>query len=201
MRKILWILLVLGLPLLARADEHNAVGNAKKAVQAVKEGATRAGEAAKNAVIAAEAAPQAVLPAVGANPLSLVVNNATHHMHNKLVHFPLALGCFGLFFLLLTLKWPGFLASARLSLVTALITGLAALTTGGAMEEHFVPGPKAETFEAHERFAQGSMVLLALALLLSFMPSLRKVWWLVALLGIGALLFTGGLGGVLAHTR
>lgn len=201
MKRILSILtLTLGLlPLGAHADD--ASQTAKKAVQVAKEGAQKAGAAIQDAANAAAQVPGSVVPAGSGSPLQRVLDNAPRHMHSKLVHFPVALGTFGLLFLLLALKWPNYLAAARLSLMTALVTGAGGLVTGEAMEEYFESGPKAEVFEWHERFAQGSMALFALALLLSFMPSLRKAWWPVALIGIAVVLLTGGLGGVLAHTR
>ena len=57
------------------------------------------------------------------------------HMHNKIVHFPLALGFAGALFLLLSFKWPQYRSGARLLLLLAALAAIAAFFTGRAQEE------------------------------------------------------------------
>jgi hypothetical protein len=51
---------------------------------------------------------------------------------------------------------------------------------------------------AHENAGKAALALLALTLLLTWFPSLRKWWWLPGVLACLCLLMAGGFGGALA---
>ena len=123
-----------------------------------------------------------------------------HNLHNKVVHFPLALGMAGALFLLLSYRRPHLLPAGRLLLVLAAASAVAAYFTGRAQEEEFEGGALASYLERHELMGKISAGLLALSAALSFVARARPWLWLLALAILAALSFTGLLGGILAHT-
>lgn len=122
------------------------------------------------------------------------------HLHNKVVHFPLALGITGALFLLLSYRRPQLLPAARLLLVLAALTALAAYLTGREQKEDFEDGALALYLERHELLGKLSGATLALTAALSFVPSARRFLWLLALAVLMVLSMTGLLGGILSHT-
>jgi uncharacterized membrane protein len=123
------------------------------------------------------------------------------HLHNKIVHFPLALGTTAALFLLLSLKWPQLEPAARLLLILAALGAVAAYFSGQAQEEAFEDGPLREYLERHELLGQITGGTLLAGAALSFVRKARPWLWLVALLILGLLSATGFLGGILSHTE
>lgn len=121
------------------------------------------------------------------------------HMHNKLVHFPLALGLVGAL-LLLRSKKEKWLGASRLLLFLAALVSIAAVLAGDAAEEHFnEAGKYAGTLEWHESMGITTAVMLWVGLVLTFVRDARKWLWLYGLALAAVITFTGFLGGVLAH--
>lgn len=194
---LLVAMLVFAAPLAA----DDAMLKAKKTV-------TKAGDTvqqvAKDAKAVAGAAKEVVEDAVGqaeavvqAAPLDVLKRSAGSHWHNKLVHFPVALGIFGCLFVLATRRWPQYLWPSRVLLGSALVLGVAALRTGEAAEEAIEGTSLHSTLEWHETSAKLMLALLALTLLLTWFPSLKRWSWIVAVLACAMVLFTGALGGAL----
>jgi uncharacterized membrane protein len=125
---------------------------------------------------------------------------ALDHLHNKVVHFPLALGFAGALLLLLSYRWPQLEPASRLLLLVAAASAVAAYFTGRAQEEEFERGALREYFERHEVMGKISGATLALTAGLSFVAKARPWLWLFALAVLAALSFTGLLGGILSHT-
>ena len=124
-----------------------------------------------------------------------------HHMHNKIIHFPLAFGLAGVLFVWLTPKWPQFDASAKLMWMLAALSAVGAYFTGKAQEEPFRNSFLWETVEIHEKLGISTGLSLWLGLLLLMTPKLKRyarIWAIVLLLLISA---AGFLGGVIAHTE
>ncbi|HET7292470.1 MAG TPA: hypothetical protein VFM88_08600, partial [Vicinamibacteria bacterium] len=64
-------------------------------------------------------------------PLEIDARDAlSHHLHNKIVHFPIALGIAGAVLLLLSYRWPQFGPGARALLVLAALTAWVAVRSG-----------------------------------------------------------------------
>ena len=122
------------------------------------------------------------------------------HLHNKIVHFPLALGCAAALLLLLSYRWPQYWPAARLLLFLAAAAAVAAYFSGQAQEEPFEDGPLNAYFERHERLGKISGIALWAGVALSFVPRARRWLWLYALLLVALLSATGFLGGILSHT-
>jgi uncharacterized membrane protein len=121
------------------------------------------------------------------------------HLHNKVVHFPLALGCTAALFLLISYRWPQYWPAARLLLFLAAASAVAAYFTGHAQEEDVENGPLREYFKLHESLGTTAVIALWLGWALSFVPKARRWLWLYALLILALLSGTGFLGGILSH--
>jgi len=191
--RALLLALMFGVAASLSAHSHEAKEAMAKAEAAVKQGVNKV----QATVADTKAKGEAIIQAV---PLELLKTSAPQHLHNKIVHFPLALGFFGAIFFLLSIRWASYLWPSRVLLGAALLGGLAALPTGEAMEDSVQGTSLLEVFEWHERFGQASVALLALILLLTFLPSTRKWSWVVVLAGIFALSVAGALGGAMAHS-
>jgi len=212
------ILLALASPLMAHDAEEHAEKAAREAQAAVAAGAQsaqtavvqaggkveaeadKAAAAAKAGVAqAGNAANAAVKEAVVIlEPLDALKENAGKHVHNKLVHFPIALGAFGAIFLLLSFRYPSYKWPARVLLFFAGVFALFALPTGQAQAPEFDGTSLAKVLQWHEWAGKASLGLIWGAFLLSFLDSTRKYFWFYALILLTALALAGGLGGILA---
>ena len=121
------------------------------------------------------------------------------HLHNKVVHFPLALGCAAALFLLISYRWPQYWAAARLLIFLAAASGVVAYFTGKAQAEDVENGPLRRYLELHESLGITSAIALWLGWALTFVPKARPWLWLYALLLLAFLSGTGFLGGILSH--
>jgi uncharacterized membrane protein len=218
MKKLLFLLLAFSSPVMAHdAAEHAAkaareakaavVAGADKVEDAVEAGGKAVGKAAGKAVDATkagvakvgDAAKAAVEEAVvQAQPLETLKEQRFKHLHNKIVHFPIALGIFGALFLLLSYRYPSYKWPARVLLFFAAVGASLALFTGEAQSASFDGTSWIKVLAWHETTGKVVLGLLWGALLLSFFEVTRKFFWLYALVLVGALLLAGGLGGILA---
>lgn len=162
---------------------------------AVAKDAKEAVAAGASAVADVKAKGEAV---VQAEPLNVLKASLPTHLHNKLVHFPLALGIFGILFYLMSARWTSYLWPSRVLLATALVTAFASMVTGWGQRDGVQGTSLVETLEWHMHMGQISTALLALSLLLTFFPSARKWSWVILVAGVAALLITGALGGAVA---
>lgn len=192
----------LALGSLSAHDAHEVMQHAQQT--AVQAGAT-VKQVAKDAQAVAGSAKDAVTGVVDkaeavaqSEPVDVLKRSVNTHWHNKIVHFPVALGIFGVIFFVLSLRWAQYLWPSRLLLLSALLGGLAALPTGEAAEEGFRGTSMMATVHAHEKAGKLALILLALTLLLTWFPSLKKWSWLMGLLAIVALTVAGAFGGALA---
>lgn len=183
-------------------EAEEALAKAKQSVTAagntVKQVATDAKSLAGDAKSAVEGAMDKAEAVAQAQPVEVLKHSLNSHWHNKIVHFPVALGIFGVLFYLISLRWPSTLASARLLMASALALGLAALLTGEVAEEGFRGTSMMETVHAHENAGKAGLILLALMLLLTWFPSLKKWSWIVGILAIASIVMAGAFGGALA---
>jgi uncharacterized membrane protein len=194
------------LPLAAHAGHEHAMDKAKATVAQAGERMQKAGQTVQKAAREAETLAGEAKDAVAnvlkaqAEPMELLRESLNSHWHNKIVHFPVALGIFGVLFFVASLRWPSYLWPSRVLLGAALLFGLAALRSGEAAEEAFRGTHLMKTVDAHENAAKLALLCLALQLLLTWFPSLRKWSWMVGVLAVFGILATGALGGVLASS-
>jgi uncharacterized membrane protein len=187
---VLGLLVALGPALAAAHERHPSPSPSAPA-------STLAAEPAPATDQGPEAAEQRPKPA----PIHVSFEDAVfHHLHNKVVHFPLALGFAGALLLLLSYRWPQLAPASRLLLLVAAASAVAAYFTGRAQEEEFEDGALAEYLERHELMGKISGATLTLTAGLSFIRKARPILWLLALALLALLSITGTLGGILSHT-
>lgn len=124
----------------------------------------------------------------------------TGHLHNKIVHFPLAFGLAAAAIFIVAPRWPAYEPAARVLLIVAALAAVAAYLTGGAQEEPFEDSPFHSVVELHEKFGIGSAIALWIGVALTFWARARRFLPIYGLLLILLLSATGFLGGVLSHS-
>ena len=124
----------------------------------------------------------------------------TGHLHNKIVHFPLAFGLAAAVMFILAPRWPAYEPAARVLLIVAALFSVAAYLSGGAQEDVFADSPFHSVVELHETFGIASAVTLFLGVALTFRPGARRYLPAYGALLILVLAATGFLGGVLSHS-
>ena len=124
----------------------------------------------------------------------------TGHLHNKIVHFPLALGLAAAVLFLVSPRWPAYEPAARVLLIAAALAAVAAYFSGGAQEEPFEDSPFHSVVELHETFGITTAITLWIGVALTFWARARRFLPIYGLLLILLLSATGFLGGVLSHS-
>jgi uncharacterized membrane protein len=124
----------------------------------------------------------------------------TSHLHNKIVHFPLAFGLAAAVMLMAGPRWPAYAPAGRVLLVAAALAAVAAYFTGGAQEEAFEDSPFHAVVEVHERFGIASAITLWAGVALTFWAAAQRFLPLYGVLLLLVLSATGFLGGVLSHS-
>jgi uncharacterized membrane protein len=131
------------------------------------------------------------------DPKTIMKEAMWSHMHNKIIHFPLALGVTASVLMLFARKRPEMLTTIRILLIVAALVAVAAYFTGKAQEEPFEKGEMHEFVEWHQWFGIASAVCLWAGIFVSAKPNnLMIPYALTQLLLLGV---TGFLGGILAH--
>ena len=131
------------------------------------------------------------------DPKTIMKEAMWSHMHNKIIHFPLALGVTASVLILFARKRPEMLPIIRILLIVAALFAVAAYFTGKSQEEPFEKGEMHEFVEWHQWFGIASGVCLWAGIFIS-----RKATNLMtpyALTQLILLSVTGFLGGILAH--
>jgi uncharacterized membrane protein len=124
---------------------------------------------------------------------------AMSHFHNKIIHFPLALGITASILIFFAGKRPEMIPAIQILLIIAAIFAVAAYFTGKSQEEPFEEGEMHEVVEWHERLGIASGILLFSGVIATSSNRARRWLPLYAVLQLVVLSGTGFLGGVLAH--
>lgn len=132
---------------------------------------------------------------------ALLKEASVSHRHNKIVHFPVALGIVGALFLILSVKFPSLLSSARWMLFLAAVASIVAIITGRAQADDVETEAMKQVLQVHAALGYGICVGLWLAWILSFVESAKKWLWFFLVLLLAAILLTGTLGGALANMQ
>jgi hypothetical protein len=131
------------------------------------------------------------------DPKTIIKEAMWSHMHNKIIHFPLALGVTASVLILFARQRPGMLPTIRVLLIVAALFAVAAYFTGKAQEEPFEEGEMHEFVEWHQWFGIASGVCLFAGVFIS--SKAKNLLMPYALTQLVLLSVTGFLGGILAH--
>jgi uncharacterized membrane protein len=121
------------------------------------------------------------------------------HFHNKLVHFPIALGVFAFFLTLLNIKWKSFDSAIMISVLIALLFSIGAFITGKNQSEPFIGTSKEWVVEFHQNFGLAVIINLFVWTIFLIIDRLKKYAWIIGLITFILILAAGFLGGVVAH--
>jgi uncharacterized membrane protein len=121
------------------------------------------------------------------------------HLHNKIVHFPIAFIVAGFFFTLLGFKDEKFSTTIRILVVLAAIFGVTAFFTGNAQAEVFIGEPKEWLANVHRILGLITIIGTIIWVLFLFLGSLKRYAWVIALVTFILVSVVGFYGGVLAH--
>ncbi len=131
------------------------------------------------------------------DPKTIMKEAMWSHLHNKIIHFPLALGLSASVLILFARKRPEMLFTIRILLIVAALFAVAAYFTGKAQEEPFEKGEMHEFLEFHQWFGIASGICLWAGVIIS--SKAKNLLMPYAVLQLILLSVTGFLGGILAH--
>ncbi|MCI0330987.1 MAG: hypothetical protein L0196_08615 [candidate division Zixibacteria bacterium] len=121
------------------------------------------------------------------------------HLHNKIVHFPIAFGLGAALLFILAKRWPELHKAGLLSAFLGAIFAVAAYFSGQAQEGAFMETPKEWLAELHEKIGIATAVSLWVLVFFGFWKPLKKYAWLWGLVVTGLALIGSFYGGLLAH--
>ncbi len=121
------------------------------------------------------------------------------HMHNKIVHFPIALGLFAFFLSLLNFKLKNYNSAILISVLIALLFSIVAFITGKNQSEPFIGTAKEWIVELHQNIGLALIINFFIWTIFLFVEKLKKYSWLIGLIAFILILTAAFLGGVIAH--
>ncbi len=121
------------------------------------------------------------------------------HVHNKIVHFPIAFVVAGFILTLLGFKWNEFSKAVNLLVFLAGLFAISAYLTGVSQELAFENTSKEWVVETHESLGIATMISIWVWFLFLNVKNLKKFAWLVGVIALILVLITGFYGGILAH--
>ncbi|MEJ5286424.1 MAG: hypothetical protein CH6_2279 [Candidatus Kapaibacterium sp.] len=121
------------------------------------------------------------------------------HMHNKLVHFPIALLVLAYILSLAQLRWNKFLFTIQVLIVAGFVFAIPTVITGLFQEELVESATKENFVEIHEKLAIATTFLSAVWFLFVAKNNLQKYHLIVGTITFILILITGFLGGLVAH--
>jgi uncharacterized membrane protein len=194
--------LAVSLPLAPPAAAHK--GHAHASPSPAPAAPSPAPASSASSAAAPSAAPAAAAPSPAPATPSGTVRIDWHaalfeHMHNKIVHFPIALGLSAAVILLGGARWEAYRPVAAWLLTVAAVFGLAAYFTGGAQAQAFQGTPTWDLVGKHAVQGTLTALLLVAGAALSRVRAVQRWLWIYAIFLILAISFTGLLGGLIAH--
>jgi uncharacterized membrane protein len=123
---------------------------------------------------------------------------ALSHLHNKIVHFPVALGLVGALFVLLGHFFKSLNPATRLLLTLAALGAMASGWSGGLQMGEFTNGPYSDILATHMILGRITVIGLMVTAVASWFEASRKWLWILALALMVVISATGFYGGILA---
>ena len=125
------------------------------------------------------------------------------HIHNKLVHFPIALLLVAFVFSLLALKWKNLDQSVLIMVLIAALFAVAAFFTGQAAHEEWERfdehDPKMWIIHLHQKIGLGILITSWLWVLMLLVKPLKRFAWIIGLAASALVLANAFYGGVISH--
>jgi uncharacterized membrane protein len=127
------------------------------------------------------------------------LEEAFSHVHNKLVHFPVALTIISCLFTILSFRWKQFEFSIKYVVLIAAIFAIPAIFTGLYQAGNFIGEPKEWIVALHKILGILSLSILWIWSIFLMVKPLKRFAWIISLVSIILILITGFYGGVIAH--
>ncbi len=121
------------------------------------------------------------------------------HLHNKIVHFPIAIGVLAFFFSLLHLKRKSYETTVVILVIFGLMFSLVAFFTGINQIEPFIGTSKYWVVDIHRYFGISILITYLLWLIFLLVEKIKKYAWIMGAIIFILIIITGFLGGVIAH--
>lgn len=121
------------------------------------------------------------------------------HLHNKIVHFPIAIGVLAFFFSLLHLKRKSYETTVVALVILGLIFSLAAFFTGLNQVGPFIGNSKYWVVDLHRYFGISILITYFIWLIFLLVEKIKKYAWIMGTIIFILIIITGFLGGVIAH--
>ena len=121
------------------------------------------------------------------------------HLHNKIIHFPIAFIIAGFLFTLLGFKDGKYVYTIKILVTLAAIAGVAAFFTGNNQADVFIGDPKEWVMLFHRTIGLITVISTIIWTAFLFINSLNKYAWIFALISIGLVSIAAFFGGIVAH--
>jgi len=129
----------------------------------------------------------------------VTIGAAFEHIHNKVIHFPIALTVIGVLLMLIGYKDDKYKETLKVIIPIAALFAIVAVLSGLNQAEPFEGTLTYGLVETHELLGFGILASLILWSLTYYVKKLKKFTWLFAILTISLVSLAGLYGGVIAH--
>lgn len=121
------------------------------------------------------------------------------HLHNKIVHFPIAIGVIAFLFSLLHLRRKNYNTTILILVVLGLAFSVLAFFTGLNQVKPFEGTNKYWVVELHRNFGISILIAYFIWLFFLLVDKIKKYAWIIGAIIFVLILITAFLGGVIAH--
>jgi len=133
------------------------------------------------------------------SPLPPFKEAILNHLHNKLIHFPIAFSILAFLFLLLSFKYPEFKKTYQILLLLSALVTIPVYFTGEIQIQRFEGKANEWLAETHEEFGIFTIISIWLWLLISYIKPLKKFSIIFGIITMILISTTGYYAGILAH--
>jgi uncharacterized membrane protein len=127
------------------------------------------------------------------------IEEVFEHVHNKLIHFPIALSLLAFLFTLLNLKWKQFEYSIKYIVLISAIFSIPTVITGLNQAGNFAGDLKEWIVGIHKILGIISMSVLWIWMIFLTINPLKRFAWIIGLIGFILITITSFYGGIVAH--
>ncbi len=121
------------------------------------------------------------------------------HIHNKIIHFPIAFVVAGFIFTLLGFKRREILNLVSVLVFLAGLFGILAYLTGVSQGSAFENTSKEWVVETHRNLGIATVISIWVWFLFLSVKKLKKISWVIGVIALILVLIAGFYGGILAH--